>query len=230
MSSRPFLEQQRWFTRKLIEKRWRQQGFHTSINFDPNFITECDTQPFDTTHKTVIDHCSEILTEIRGELVSTGAALPTELSFDAVNNDRIVARGYTTALLKKYLVETLNASGSLFGEGRNERRGSILTYCGQDTDIFIRGNELTVLRCLLGKPGKDISFSEMAEAVRNRRNLVQEQSQIPRRGQGQATEAEKTTIRSAINELKEKLKRTTNYEDSPEIIESVRGTGYKIVI
>jgi len=125
------------------------------------------------------------------------------------------------------LVEELHESGSLFGERKNERNEIVLSYCKKNTKVSISGNELAVFRRLLKKVGETMSFDELSEAIRNRSNLLRPLA--PLRQTREATETEKGAVRSAIDEVRKKLKSATGYVNFTEIIASDRGKGYKMI-
>ena len=72
-----------------------------------------------------------------------------------------------------------------------------------------------------------MSFDELSEAIRNRSNLLRPLA--PLRQTREATETEKGAVRSAIDEVRKKLKSATGYVNFTEIIASDRGKGYKMI-
>ena len=157
MVSEILLEQLKWFTRKLIEKRVREiDGYHAPIDFDLSIIT-ANTNPTFDAHQTPEQHAIRMLREIRGTLVRGNDIPPTELTWET-NDGHVEIRGYTTALLRKYFVEYLGGPRSLFGEGRGENNSTVLTYCEKNTATPAGGNELAILRRLLKKWGGVVSF------------------------------------------------------------------------
>lgn len=227
-----FDEQLKWFARKLIEIRVRDiDGYHTPIDLDPAIIMDCTTTGFNTADKPPKDHAIHMLTEIRGEITKMALATPVELSllsFKILENGHIEIAGFTTELLRIYFEKAFGESSCLFGEGQDNESKTILTYCERDTNITIRGKELAVFRCLLRNFNKDVSFEELFGAIRVQENLML--GRPDRQESRLATETEKTTVRSAVNEVEKKLKKATEYRVFPEIIKSVWGIGYKLKI
>ncbi len=221
-----FSEQLKWFTRQLIEMRVHEvDGFHTSIDFDPALITNSPTD-FDTARKTPQWLVIHMLTEIKGVVLKIRPETNPEPSWTLSENGHVEISGYTTELLKMYFEKTFDESSCLFGEEQNHEGSTVLTYLGLPTEISFRGNELAVFRCLKRKFGKDTSFEELYEAIRNVRDFGQGR---PNQREG-VTKRQITAVQSAVNEVKEKLKMATGYTEFPEIIESVRGIGYKMII
>ncbi len=228
MVSEILLAQLKWFTRKLIEKRIREiDGRHTPIDFDLAIITGNTNPAFDT-NRTPEWHVIRMLEEIRGALVRSQAALPTELVCEG-KDGHVEIRGYTTELLKKYLIDELGGPQSQFGEGRDENKHIILTYYEQPTTIQIRGNELAVFRHLLRGWGEVVSFEELHSAIENMHNLGQT-APLHHREQRTPTESQREAVRSAVNEVREKLKTATGHTEYPELIKSEHGVGYKMIL
>jgi len=228
MVSEILLEQLKWFTRKLIEKRIREiDGYHAPIDFDLAIIT-ANTNPAFDAHRTPEQHVTRMLGEIRGALVRSSGVPPTELTWETSNGHAEI-RGYTTELLRKYDVEAFGGSKSLFGEGRDGNNHTVLTYCEQPTTIQIRGNELTVFRRLLRGFGEVVSFEELHDAIENMHRLGQPEP-LHHREQRTANETQKGAVRSAVDKVREKLKTATGYAVYPKVIKSERGKGYKMII
>ena len=225
-----YSQQLKWFTQELIRMRVREiDGYHAPIDFNPDLITNCASISFDTVNKTPQEHTIRMLIEIRGFLNRTTKLTPPyELFWTVLKNKHIKIAGYTTELLRIFLKEFLEESLSLFAEGQDNEGRPILTYCEQHTIIPITGNELAVFRCLLRKFGQDVSFEELSGAIRSRENILH--GTLAHRELKRATEKERETVQSAVNIVRKKLKMATGDANYPEIIENVRGVGYKMII
>ena len=114
-------------------------------------------------------------------------------------------------------------------EGKNEKHKIVLVYIEQPTDITLGRKELAVFQCLLRNFNKDMSYWELFSSIRNQENLIRGES-FPREESRLANAKEKETVRSAVNALEEKLKKATGYNNYPEIVQNIRGVGYKMII
>lgn len=224
-------EQLKWFTRKLIEIRLGPEtdGYHAPIDFDPNIITDSTAPNFDIINRTPYEHIVHMLAEIKGNLLENKPDIRPEPSWTTLENNHVEITGYTTELLKTYLKNAFGESFRLFGEGRDERNRVVLTYSGQNTIILITGNELSVFRCLLRNFGEVVTFEELSGEIMARQDFIRARPLLGRESRS-TTEEEKEPVRSAVNEVREKLKRAAGSKVFPEIIESVWKIGYKMVI
>ena len=230
MVSQSLSEQLKWFTRKLIEIRVREiDGYHAPIVFDPAVIRNCVTPSFDTANTEPKEHIIRMLNEIRGEIVKRKLAAKLDMSFKTTSNRHIEIDGYTTELLRIYFEEYFEESSSFFKEGKNEKHKIVLVYIEQPTDITLGRKELAVFQCLLRNFNKDMSYWELFSSIRNQENLIRGES-FPREESRLANAKEKETVRSAVNALEEKLKKATGYNNYPEIVQNIRGVGYKMII
>ncbi len=228
MASENYNEQLKWFTQKLREIRRSQEGFDSSIDFDPALISTCVTPCFDSINRTPEECVTQMLREIRGflkkeKLITIDEA--KELFWTKKGNGNIEIEGFTTELLNKFFEKKFGESPCLFREGRSAENKIILNFNGENTNVLIRGNSLAVFRCLLENFNKDVTYEELFDAIRVMKTLTQGQPSTHT-----VTEAEKRKVHSAVGELKEKLDEATGFRGYSEIIENVRGEGYRMVM
>lgn len=227
-----YKKQLKWFTQKLLELRALEDGYGSSVIFKPTFIIENDTViGFNTAERSPKEYTIRMLKEIKHTLIKSkniSAEELSELSWIELENGNIEIDGYSTELLRKFFKEFFNETPtSLFGEGRNDEERQVLTYCENITNVTISGNTRAVFNCLRNNFNKDTSFEELNTAIRATRNLLMGPITVTNT---HITETERAAVRSAVNDLTSRLKSATGYTNYPEIIESIRGIGYKMVI
>jgi len=225
-----FEGQLKWFTKKLIEIRVREiKGYHLSIDFDLTTIRNCTIVDFSDNAESPKESVINMLTEIKGNLLRMLPQTRPEPSWTVMRNGHIKIEGFTTDLLRLYFKNIFpGESICLFRTSKNRDDETIIIYSEQVTDICLTKNESAIFRCLFNKFDEDVTFLELFEAIKATRNLLS--NQRPLRSSDTITETGKAAVTSAVDELRDKLKGATGFKSFPEIIQNIRGIGYKMII